>query len=150
MIAGASVSEGGVQDLLVLRIDATGALDPSYAKTGTFAFDSGVGPKIDCGYGLTLGPNDSVFIAGTSAVADSKQCMAVWQLDTSGALVTEFGGVSPSSTPGMFLACATHGGTDDAGWDVTLDGDGNLIVVGEAEGTTLQSAMAVWKIRRAP
>jgi len=155
-VAGALASDGDLlvtgsslgldDDMLVLKISAqTGQLVTSFADSGVFRFDSGVGRALDQGNAI-LPAGNAIWVTGRSSTADSTP-MALWKLTADGALDTTFGGMDRSTIAGLFLAPSPTNGADERGWDLAVTGDGALIVVGEAMTASGFTDAAIWKVR---
>ena len=68
--------------------------------------------------------------------------MAVWRLDSSGALDATFNG------QGWFThRMAAAGSTWDAGRDMCIDASGRIVVVGESQTSATGFDMVIWWIR---
>ena len=101
------------------------AIDPTYQW---HTFYGGAGSE-DKGYGIAVDGSGNVYVTGTSA--------ANWQVDGTNPLHTHSGGddivVVKLNSSGTYQWHTFYGsGNDDEGYDIAVDGSGNVYVTGES------------------
>ncbi|MFO1200867.1 MAG: tandem-95 repeat protein [Burkholderiaceae bacterium] len=118
VIAGNSRNGPNGYDFSVIRLDANGALDPSFDGDGMLTVS--VGPYDDYARSVIVQPDGKLVIAGFSWNGTSYDLNAV-RLEANGALDPSF------DTDGKFIG---HFGVTSQAYDVELLPDGHLIVAG--------------------
>ncbi len=104
--------------VVVARLTASGQLDPSFSTDGfhTFQFGGSSRPR-----GVALQDDGRIVVVGS---AQNTTALAVARLTSSGVLDTSF------DDDGIVLIDFTLG--DDDGWDVAIQPNGRIVVVGTA------------------
>jgi uncharacterized delta-60 repeat protein len=134
-VVGRSQS-GGFDGIGIARLDATGALDPTFGTGGkTVTTALGVPYPFSFGLNWQLDPRGAAFdaagnvvVAGRAidAVFGTYQDFVVARYTPSGVLDSSFATASPF---GAGIAVTDFGGSDEA-FDVAVQGDGSIIAVG--------------------
>ena len=88
--SGSALARG--DDLIVFRLTAAGALDPTFDGDGiaTYSQASAAGTRNDTGRAVAIQSNGAIVIAGSSTDANGNQHITVWRLTSTGALDTTF------------------------------------------------------------
>jgi uncharacterized delta-60 repeat protein len=124
-------------DILVLRFDSTGTLDPSFDGNGirTFGFDEGSGNN-DCANAVAVQSDGKIAVAGYAQFGDTDHDFAVARLDINGALDGSFSG-DGKVTVAFDLGSSNH----DAASAVAIDHLGRIVAAGAAYGNTPHVAL---------
>ncbi|MEP7098160.1 MAG: hypothetical protein ABI748_10895, partial [Dokdonella sp.] len=111
-----------------------GTLDPSFSFDGEVTIDFDNGSGSDATQGVALQADGKIVVAGTTtgSVSGSSD-FAIARLNADGSLDTTFGAGTGKTTVSFDLNSGT--GDDDAG-SVTLQADGKIVVVGNAQTAT--------------
>jgi len=121
LLAGES-SNGSDGDVIVLRLDSDGSLDPNFGSNGIYTYDGGNG--YDAIIDLLVQSDGSIVMCGSSSNETDNDLM-VMRLNPSGAPDTAFG------TNG---ATTYHGGNShDFGSRLTIQNDGKILVTGGSD-----------------
>ena len=121
LLAGDS-SNGSDGDVLVLRLDTDGKLDPDFGSNGIFTFDSGSGG--DGAIDLLVQSDGDIVICGYSSNGTDNDLL-VMRLNANGALDTTFGSNG--------LAVYDGGGSQDFGLRLTVQNDDKILVAGSSD-----------------
>ena len=122
VVVGLVSGTGGFidKDVAMQRYDAAGNLDLGFGDQGTVTTD--LSGSRDCAYGVTLQPDGKIVVAGEANGVD----VAVLRYDAAGTPDPTFG------TGGTGFVTTDIGGAVgselDVATDLTLDGDGNIVV----------------------
>jgi len=134
---GGSSSSSGVAS-------ATGTLDSAFNAAGSIpgivTHDAAAGASDwDEGSSVTLASNGKIVVAGFSWNGTNND-MAIWRYNTNGTIDTSF------NTVGYVAHDNAAGGTagHDAGYSVTTDANGKIVVAGFSNNST-NSDMAIWR-----
>jgi uncharacterized delta-60 repeat protein len=112
--------------MIVRRYDASGAIDASFATSGTFASDlSSAGCASPAAYALTAIPSGGAYVAGICTAAGGRRGFVV-RLLANGALDTSFG------TSGVYSASLGIAGANAGGglYALAFQPDGKLLAGG--------------------
>jgi len=118
LLAGDS-SNGTDGDIIVLRLDSDGTLDPNFGSNGIFTFDSGNDAAID----LLIQSDGKIVICGSSSNGTDNDLL-VMRLNANGAPDTTFG------TNGV--AIYDGGAGRNSGSRLTVQNDGKILVAGNS------------------
>ncbi|MBF0476825.1 MAG: hypothetical protein HQK59_13555 [Deltaproteobacteria bacterium] len=129
VVAGYS-NDGKHNDLLVLRYDATGALDNGFGAGGAF-FYSGSGDNM--AFGLTLQPDGKIVVVGRTQTNGNNDVLTM-RLNSNGTLDTTFG-------QGGVVVYIGPGGATDTGRGVVVQPDGKILVSCESFNGTQKDAI---------
>jgi uncharacterized delta-60 repeat protein len=127
VLATGSLS-GSPDDFVVARLDANGALDPSFGRSGLEFFNFGTGfatQPFDTA-ALAIGPSSQIVVAGSVSTATGDE-FAVARLNTNGSLDTTFNSTGLVTVP---FSIGTSVGADATG--VVVQPNGAIVVVGNA------------------
>ena len=122
VVVGLVSGTGGFidKDVAMQRYDAAGNLDLNFGDQGTAT--TNLSGSRDCAYGVTLQPDGKIVVAGEANGVD----VAVLRYDAAGTPDPTFG------TGGTGFVTTDIGGAVggelDVATDLTLDGDGNIVV----------------------
>lgn len=103
----------------VVRLTATGALDPSFGTDGSTII--GYDDSIDAGNALALQTDGKILVAGTSTI-DGRDYFGLLRFTAAGKLDRSFGG-------GALLTLITDG--SDTGRALAVQQDGRIVVAGD-------------------
>jgi len=118
LLAGES-SNGSDSDVIVLRLDSEGSLDPNFGSNGIYTYDGGNG--YDAIIDLLVRLDGKIVMCGSSSNGTDNDLL-VMRLNASGTPDTAFG------TNG---AATYHGGNSyDYGSRLTVQNDGKILVAG--------------------
>lgn len=123
--ANASSAAGGNADIVVLRFEADGRLDPSFGAGGQVLIDNGLADK---GNAVVVQPDGMIVVVGTvhtPAWAYQAQ-MAVVRLDQAGRRDPTFNG------GGMMVLETNQAINGSTGQAVMVEPDGKIVVAGSA------------------
>jgi uncharacterized delta-60 repeat protein len=112
-------------DAIVMRFNATGTLDTTFANAGVYTYDSGGGDRFDA---IKVQSDGSILAAGSNNVD-----ALVVRLDASGALDNTF------DADGIATFDFEGGGTTEEIRDIELQSDGQIIIGGEFQDTPYES-----------
>jgi len=121
LLAGES-SNGSDSDVIVLRLDSNGSLDPNFGTNGIYTYDGGNG--YDAIIDLIVQPDGSIVMCGSSNNGTDNDLMAM-RLNTDGALDTTFGASG-------VIVCHV-GNSHDFGLRLTLQNDGDILLTGGSD-----------------
>ena len=113
-------------NFFVARYLPDGTLDPTFSGDGLVAVDFG---GFDTAAAVTIGPSDRIVVAGTTNVAGSND-FAVAVLLADGTPDNQFDGDGQRT---IDFVPEAGGSIGDTASDVTLDGNGNIVVVGTVD-----------------
>ena len=131
VVAGYS-NAGGTFDFALARYNTNGSLDTSFSAGGKVTTD--FGGSDDLGRSVALQGDGKIVVAGDSNVGSTFD-FALARYNTNGSLDTSFGAGGKVTTD--------FGGSGDGGRSVALQGDGKIVVAGNAAvGGTADFALA--------
>ena len=119
LVAG-SAFNGTDYDFALVRYNADGSLDTSFAGDGIATTDLGSGA--DRGRSVTVQSDGKILVAGKGIATDAD--FAIVRYNSDGSLDTSFGGDGITTTD--------VGGGADAGFSVTVQPDGKILVAGRS------------------
>lgn len=125
---------GRNNDILLLRYNADGSPDASFGSAGTTVFDV-PGSEDEKGLGLSLQADGKIVVAGYLRFA-GKRDVLVARFTADGALDRSFGA-------GGYVTYAGAGDGTDIGFGAAVQGDGKIVVVGEALHQGSQDALLI-------
>lgn len=125
---------GGIK---VVKYDSNGNLDSSFSGDGSFEYDNPSGSEGTTD--IVLDSNGNVVITGYLDSGADRD-MLVMRLTPTGVLDTTFG----SGQGYITHHNAASGNGNDIGSALALDSDGNILVIGDSEGSN--SDIAIWKL----
>ena len=130
-----AVGEGRNADFLVTRYDSAGAVDTTFAATGTLALDFMTG--LDYASAVAIQADGKIVVAGRAQGATNAD-FAIVRLNADGTLDTTF------ANGGELIIDFAQG--DDEAFDVKIDAEGRIVACGRAtNGTTEDFALVrVW------
>ena len=142
VLAGTVTQNNGQNEIVVARLNANGSYDTSFGKGGRSYtnFDSLGFTSVNAA-GMVIDSSDRIIVAGTLTQPSGQNEFGVIRLGTNGSLDQTFGDQGR-----VHELVATTDVNDDSVSSVTLDGQGNILVAGSAEGDRLQ-LFAVTRIR---
>lgn len=111
------------EDFAVARYNADGTLDTSFSGDGLVTTDIGVG-TYDVAYGIAIQTNGKIVAVGFSEEISGDTNFALARYNSDGSLDLGFNGGFPIIT--------SVAGNDSIGLDVALQGDGKIVVAGQA------------------
>ncbi|HII75787.1 MAG TPA: hypothetical protein HA264_01785 [Methanolinea sp.] len=121
MVATGFTQNGSHRDLLLLRYDLNGTLDPTFGNEGVVMF-SAPGSSTDIGFGVVWESDGGIFVAGETANATHQDALVI-HYTPEGVYDTRFAGT------GLF----TYGGTNmDRLFACALQPDGKILVTGSS------------------
>lgn len=129
VVGGHSLNSSNQDSFVVIRYNANGSLDTSFATGGFFTRDFGV---IDFFTGLVIQPDGKIVAGGTGDVSSSSPQIALVRLNTNGSLDSTFDG------DGVLALIVPQ--LEEAN-SVDLQSDGKIIV-----GGTVNASMAVVRL----
>ncbi|HYC44527.1 MAG TPA: hypothetical protein VED01_03485 [Burkholderiales bacterium] len=116
----ADASPSGGLDFALVRYNTDGTLDSTFGTGGRVT-----GPiATHAAAGVTLQPDGRIIAVGESVVTISSGSFAVARYNTNGSFDSTFGGTGVVQTP------VSTG--NDVAWDVVVQPDGRIVVVGDA------------------
>ena len=118
VVVGSTIAGLGGWDFAVLRLTQDGTFDPSFSGNGYHTFEFGGASRA---HGVALQDDGRIVVVGETT---NTSAMAIARLTTDGALDTTFDG------DGLKIVDFTLG--DDSAWDVAIQNDGRILVVGTA------------------
>ncbi len=131
-------------NMAVLRLTATGMLDPTFGVGGVFLSNGpagGLPPLADQGNGITIDANGNSVVTGQSLNAAGDLDMVVWRLTPGGMLDPTFGGGN-----GFVIHNNAAGGNfDDIGASIKIDANGNIVVTGNSFNAAGNRDMVTWR-----
>ncbi len=121
LLAGTSRRPTSV-DAFLIRLNASGFLDTSFANGGlrVFEFSSGA---LDEGGAITIQPDGKILVAGTRTTTNGSSDFAVARFNLSGTLDSSFG------TLGVRLI--DFGGSEEYCNDIKVQSDGRIVLTGQ-------------------
>ena len=130
VVAGYGEGSGG-QDFALVRYNADGSLDTGFGPDGTGKILTPIsaGTASDQGNSVTLQADGKIVVVGSGW--GNGQDFAAVRYNTDGSLDTGFG---PDGT-GKILTPVGVGTSNDAGYSVTVQADGKILVAGYGQGS---------------
>ena len=119
VVVGSS-SAGGTPDFAVARYDSSGNLDMTFSGDGLLTTPIGAG--IDQAYSVAIQDDGKLLVAGYSFNGTDND-LAIVRYNSNGTLDTSFGG-------GDGIVTTAVGAGNDAGYSVTVQADGKILVAG--------------------
>lgn len=113
------MTNGLNNDLMVLRFNPNGTLDPDFGIDGTYIYDGGMGH--DTGMAVSIQSDDRILVAGTHSNGVDDDIL-VMRLNTDGFPDPNFG------SNGLFIYHGDYG-TDGAA-DLQFQADGSIVIAG--------------------
>lgn len=123
-IVAGTVTRGEEKNVLVMRYDTAGALDPTFAGDGIAEIDFGYASEY--GEGVALQPDGRAVVVGTTNAIEGSRVI-VGRLALDGLMDGSFGS-------GGRLTLQLQPPSYQWGWDVAVQSDGKIVVCGEAGG----------------
>ena len=120
VVVGGS-SAGGTPDFAVARYDSSGNLDTTFSGDGLLTTPIGAG--FDQAYGVSVQDDGKILVAGYSLIGGGNNDFALVRYNSNGTLDTSFGG-------GDGIVTTAVGAGNDAGYSVTVQADGKILVAG--------------------
>ncbi|MEP7122092.1 MAG: hypothetical protein ABJE95_14330 [Byssovorax sp.] len=131
-VGGSTLISQGDNDLLVIKLDPAGT--PLWSR-------SYGGPGSDRALGVAIGPGDAVFLTGSFHGAITFGALAAITTptlnDASSFLVKLDKDGTPLWVRSQSEPAAMAMGTDQQGFSVAVDAEGNAVIIGVATGTTV-------------
>jgi uncharacterized delta-60 repeat protein len=121
--AGSYCTSSVACDLMILRFDATGRLDPTFGDSGIVLTDLG---GTDHAESLVLRRNGTVTVGGSSCAAAEACDMAIARYGSDGTLDPSF------NSDGIVVSDVDHEGLNDRARDLDLDSEGRVLVGGSS------------------
>ncbi|KQP53645.1 cadherin-like domain-containing protein, partial [Methylobacterium sp. Leaf108] len=125
VVAGQGAGSGS--DFAVVRYNADGSLDTGFGAGGKVLTPVGAGTSVDNGYSVTVQADGKIVVAGYGSGSGTD--FAVVRYNADGSLDTGFNGTGKVLTP---VGAGTSG---DAGYSVTVQADGKIVVAGYGFGS---------------
>ncbi|WP_152052616.1 FG-GAP-like repeat-containing protein [Tautonia marina] len=133
VVAGyAEAGGGGNFEFAITRLNPNGSLDTSFDGDGrrTFGYDLG-GDNADYAHAVALQADGKIVLVGSADFGGGDTDFAIARLNPSGSLDSTFSG------DGKQTAFFDLGGSRaDAAWDVVIQADNRIVIVGTAERDT--------------
>lgn len=144
LITGYATSAAGDRDILIMRLDSDGALDPTFNGTGFRYYDHA--GFSDSGSAIDLAPGGRILIGGVLGTSEEQRQAVILALNDNGSLDTGFGVQG--------LATVDLGNTQSAITDIDYDA-GRIYVTGwsrpfAGERVEIDAAVAVLRSNGAP
>ncbi len=141
LVTGFSSKTGANTDMVIWRYTSDGALDTTFNGTG-FVVSNGTagGNSADAGQAITVDGNGKILVTGYSTNAAGNYDMVIWRYDDNGTPDTTFNGTGYVVSNG-----AAGGNSYDAGWGMTIDGNGKIVVTGYSYNTNNNMDMVIWR-----
>ncbi|MBN1897347.1 MAG: hypothetical protein JW827_01100 [Spirochaetes bacterium] len=129
-------------DMGLWRYNIDGSLDTSFSNKGWVVHVNAAGGGLtDVGTGIAIDRSNRIVIGGYSYKAAFDMDMVVWRYNDNGSIDTNFG----TTNKGFILHHNAGGaGTDDRGYDLTLDRDNKILVTGFSKGGA--DDMVIWRL----
>jgi uncharacterized delta-60 repeat protein len=128
VVAGERANSSGYHDILLLRLNSNGTLDPAFGVGGATFYD--IANENDLGYSVALQPDGRIVITGTTQSGGAKTDLLVLRYNSNGTLDTSFG------SSGVVLYGTAN--FADGGHAVVTQPDGKIIVVGNSYNSSVQ------------
>ncbi|MCZ6690312.1 MAG: hypothetical protein O7H41_11955 [Planctomycetota bacterium] len=141
-ILSAGFTNAGVgSDLVVWRFLDDGSLDPSFSSKGWVQHGNAAGGNDnDAGFGVVADSEGGIIVCGSSQSSSNGPEVVIWRFHPPGILDGSFG------TGGVIVEPNPAGGMwNDSAWDLTIDSQGRLVVVGHWFDPTGLRRMVVWR-----
>lgn len=121
LLAGAKTITAGNTQFIIIKLLASGAIDPSFGVNGVFTYDLNGGN--DYGRKILISNNKIILVGTTAAASSSIGSVGVVQCSMNGVLDTSFG------TSGVTIMPGTGSLTV---WSATLGANGDIFACGDA------------------
>ncbi len=142
------IYNGTDSDMAIWRFNSDGTPDTSFGQNGFVSHNNAAGGNYnDYAMAVVIDGNDNIYVTGSSygsnldSNGNETYDMVIWKFTSSGTLDTGFNGrgivVSDLTIKGVSLGW-------ERGYDITLDSQGRIVVVGYAPGIN-SSDVAVWR-----
>lgn len=133
---GYGQNASGNDDMIIVCFKPDGTVDTSFGGgDGVVSSDASSG-SADQGYAIEIAPDGDLVVCG-----DAGGDMAIWRYDSDGNPDTSFDG------DGLVIHDNAAGGSgDDNGYDLAIDSNGKIIVVGDSySGSANQTTLVIWR-----
>ena len=137
VVVGESINAAGDYDMVIWRYNPDGSLDTTFNGVGYVVHHNASGGNgSDLGYAVVIDSSGKILVTGESF--GTGKDMVIWRYNPDGTLDTTF------NSPKGFVVY--NGTGDDVGYDITIDSNGKILVVGYSyNSTTLTQDMAIWR-----
>ncbi len=137
LVTGYSLNAGFICQMIIWRFMTDGTADASFGTSGVVSYDRGFGND-NWGEEILVDGSGRILVAGLSNNAADRD-MALWRYTDAGELDTTFGGT------GVVFQHNTAGGNgDDIGFDLAINNNGGIAVVGESWNGT-NNDFVIWR-----
>lgn len=145
VVAGWRLS-GGNYDAVIWRFDASGNLDTSFGNNGTVILDSG---GRDIAWDVELDSEGNILVCGEWHNGNDTD-MILWRFRSDGSADSRFGDdYNADNTPDGYVIHANAAGSgDDLGFQLALDGEGRILVIGDSDasgGADTDRDVVIWR-----
>jgi len=128
LMAGQSSSPMTNQDITLVRYNADGSFDTTFATNGIVITPVGIAGSTDIGNSVALLPDGKVLVAGMAPAAVTSFDFTVVRYNADGSLDTTFGGGD-----GVAMAAIGLGSARDEALNLAVQSDGKIVVVGSTQ-----------------
>ncbi|MBI5635246.1 MAG: SBBP repeat-containing protein, partial [Nitrospirae bacterium] len=141
LVAGYSFNASGNDDMVIWRYNPDGTLDTTFNNSGFVIHSNAAGGNShDWGSSITIDASGRIFVTGSSVNASGDDDMVIWRYNADGTLDTTFNGT------GLIVHNNAAGGnSSDAGYSITVDGLGRILVTGWSNNAAGNDDMVVWR-----
>ncbi len=132
VVTGKSNDIASNSDLIVWRFNSNGSLDTSFDSDGFAVWDNTGGN--DEGQDVSVDEAGRILVSGYSVFPGNLKDMVIRRYTTTGSVDMSFGNNG--------VVSYNYNGGDDAGYGMTINSDGNILVAGIVHDTNID--MALW------
>ncbi|MFV1983053.1 MAG: hypothetical protein ACC657_05880 [Thiohalomonadales bacterium] len=137
-VGGVNTTIGSTKEMILWRFTTDGKLDTSFNTKG-WATHNGAATAVANSYAdakaMVIQTDGNIIVAGSRWDANSRG-MILWRYTTAGILDQTF------NTTGFVTS---NNATNDSAYDVALQSDGNIVVVGDSWASGFDTQMIVWR-----
>jgi uncharacterized delta-60 repeat protein len=134
LITGDIQNASGNHDMAIWRFQSDGTLDATFGTGGLVTYN-GSANQDDYGHGIALDSDGKILVAGETKGSTYINA-AVWRYNDDGTLDTSFDDDGMSNPNGL---------NDDVAFDLALDENGKILVVGYGRVSTHD--MLIWRVK---
>ena len=130
-------------DMVILRYNQDGSLDTTLRNSGIVVYNNAAGGNgLDIGYAIKIDKSNNIIVAGSSFNGNNKD-FAIWHFKDNGLIDNSFG-----NSGIVILDHLASTSSDDIAYDLVLDKNENIFVVGSSKKLNSNIEIAIVKLKK--